>query len=355
MTDDPEKNHAADGHKTVSGGVLGLAVLGLVILAFTGFLIINRPAERSEMGVAAVSTEPVPEVPAAVPVPANGKDSKVQGTGTGTNASIQLADIHTKPLSCIGKSTEVARPDGDGRFFGHLPYFDAPAGALVSAPSSFGSGGCTRLHRDALAGIAAMKAAMVRSDPELGDRLVGLSCFRSIRRQHEVFCSRVSGSIAQRAQLSAPPGFSEHHTGLAIDFGDRKVPGCNLETCFATTPVGKWLLENARSYGFELSFPAGNSQGVNYEPWHWRYVGGGNASVFARARSDYAIGGGFGSPGGPVAGTDASTQARPPQIEAVVGQQAPTSPQAESPIPAAGPDLTAEDTGVIPEPPQPNP
>lgn len=355
MTDDPEASQTSDRPKTVSGGVVGLAIVGLVSLAVTGFLIINRPAERSEMSVAAGSIEPVQELPVTVPEAENGQDPQVLRDSNGTTGSNQLADIHSKPLSCAGKSTEVARPDSDGRFFGHLPYFDAPAGALVSAPSSFGSNGCTRLHRDALAGIAAMKAAMVRSDPELGERLVGLSCFRSIRRQHEVFCSRVSGSIAQRAQLSAPPGFSEHHTGLAIDFGDRKVPGCNLETCFATTPVGKWMLENARSYGFELSFPAGNSQGVNYEPWHWRYVGAGNASVFARARSAFAIGGGFGEPGSRVAGTDALTQTGATQTEPVAPQQAQATPQVESPLPAPGPDLTDEDTGVIPEPAQPNP
>ncbi|MEM1310980.1 MAG: D-alanyl-D-alanine carboxypeptidase family protein, partial [Cyanobacteria bacterium P01_H01_bin.153] len=34
-----------------------------------------------------------------------------------------------------------------------------------------------------------------------------------------------------------------------------------------------WLETNAARYSFELSFPEGNAQGVQYEPWHWRYVG----------------------------------------------------------------------------------
>ena len=39
------------------------------------------------------------------------------------------------------------------------------------------------------------------------------------------------------------------------------------------TPGGKWLMRRGPEFGFELSFPAGNKQGVGWEPWHWRWVG----------------------------------------------------------------------------------
>lgn len=83
----------------------------------------------------------------------------------------------------------------------------------------------------------------------------------------------------------APPGFSEHATGLVIDFGSRSIPRCNLEPCFADTRTGRWLADNAGRFGFEMSFPDGNSQGVVFEPWHFRFVGTPQArAVFAHAR-----------------------------------------------------------------------
>src|SRR3546814_14748474 len=93
----------------------------------------------------------------------------------------------------------------------------------------------------------------------------------------------------------APPGHSEHSTGYAIDFGTRPSPGCDdVEYCFDRTPLGQWLLEHATDYGFELSFPWKNIQGVTWEPWHWRWVGrsaiehGERAArlLFATARAD---------------------------------------------------------------------
>jgi serine/threonine protein kinase len=49
---------------------------------------------------------------------------------------------------------------------------------------------------------------------------------------------------------------------------------------------GPWLVTNAAQYGFEQSFPKNNTQGVSYEPWHWRYVGSArSAQIFTQARS----------------------------------------------------------------------
>jgi zinc D-Ala-D-Ala carboxypeptidase len=299
--------------------------------------------------------------------------------GPGSPAS----DVHARPLSCPGQSSQIAQVGDDGRFFGHLPYFDAPPGSLVAAPGGFGGAGCNQLHGDAAAAVIRMRAAMQAESPELGTRLVGLSCFRSISRQRTVFCSRVANAaggsaLADRARVSAPPGFSEHHTGLAVDFGDRKVPACNLEACFATTPVGKWLLDNARSYGFELSFPAGNAQGVTYEPWHWRHVGSAGVGVFARARGSYAAGGSFGDgsstqgaalarsqvgpsrqgqpqnarpePKAPPAPAIPSPSPGPDPLESPPATSPPAQPQSP-PLAGRAPGLTDDDTGVLPDPP----
>jgi D-alanyl-D-alanine carboxypeptidase len=74
-------------------------------------------------------------------------------------------------------------------------------------------------------------------------------------------------------QWLAPPGFSEHHTGWAIDIGDEADPAADDNPQFERTAAFRWLVTNARRYGFELSFPKKNWQGVGYEPWHWRFVG----------------------------------------------------------------------------------
>jgi D-alanyl-D-alanine carboxypeptidase len=50
-----------------------------------------------------------------------------------------------------------------------------------------------------------------------------------------------------------------------------------LSSSFESTPAFNWLKANANRFHFRLSFPQGNSQGVNYEPWHWRFEGSAEA------------------------------------------------------------------------------
>jgi zinc D-Ala-D-Ala carboxypeptidase len=192
-------------------------------------------------------------------------------------------DVPGKVRLCPGKS-ETAVIANDGRLLGHHPYADANGSDLASAPAGFGSGSCGQMHGEAKVALDQMITAARASDPAIADAMVGLSCFRSAKYQREVFCRKVGDGFAARARASAPPGYSEHATGYAMDFGDRNNPQCNLSACFATTPVGEWLAANAGQFGFVLSFPKGNGQGVMYEPWHWRYQGSPAAqTVFAAA------------------------------------------------------------------------
>ena len=64
------------------------------------------------------------------------------------------------------------------------------------------------------------------------------------------------------------PGYSEHHTGLAIDFN-------NVDYDFETSEAYGWLRENAAKYGFVERYPKDKAQitCIEYEPWHYRYVG----------------------------------------------------------------------------------
>jgi zinc D-Ala-D-Ala carboxypeptidase len=151
---------------------------------------------------------------------------------------------------------------------GHLAYAEAPAEDLQALSSD----GTIRLRQAALAKYEAMVAAAQQD----GVELLTISGFRSLKDQNHLFfdvkAERRQGPT-ERAQVSAPPGYSEHHTGYAVDMGDRSRPETNLNSSFEDTPAFRWLSANAARYSFELSFPRNNRQGVMYEPWHWRFVG----------------------------------------------------------------------------------
>ncbi len=75
------------------------------------------------------------------------------------------------------------------------------------------------------------------------------------------------------AQWIAIPGTSEHQTGLALDIVSSSYQLLNKEQ--ENTPEQKWLIENSYKYGFILRYPSDktNITGIEYEPWHYRYVG----------------------------------------------------------------------------------
>ena len=160
----------------------------------------------------------------------------------------------------------AARPGLDGRLLGHFPYGQAASADLVEV----GSG--QRLHRDA----ARELMAMLEAARSAGVDLVVLSAFRSVDQQKALFFdvkSERNQSARERARVSAPPGYSEHSTGYAVDLGDASAPGTNLAESFQDTDAFRWLQANAHRFHFTLSFPPDNPQGVSYEPWHWRFEG----------------------------------------------------------------------------------
>ncbi|XP_024376143.1 uncharacterized protein [Physcomitrium patens] len=106
--------------------------------------------------------------------------------------------------------------------------------------------------------------------------LIPLSGFRSVTSQQSVFFDGKAERMqraAERAMLSAPPGYSEHHTGYAIDIGDATDPATYFEPEFDEGAAYRWLEQNGARFHFELSFSKDNLHGVLYEPWHWRFVG----------------------------------------------------------------------------------
>lgn len=122
----------------------------------------------------------------------------------------------------------------------------------------------------------AAKAADTMIDAAAADGVTLLvsSAYRSYAVQQQTYQYWVSVNGQQVAdQLSARPGYSEHQTGLAIDFASPE--GCRLEECYRDTLAGQWLAKNAPRYGYILRFPDGRQSvtGYRFEPWHYRYVG----------------------------------------------------------------------------------
>ena len=83
----------------------------------------------------------------------------------------------------------------------------------------------------------------------------------------------VIDAYLDRAKLSAPPGYSEHHTGKAADFVSDNAASLNLDPGTYPASLATWLEQNAPKEGFKLTYPKGSTQGAGYEPWHWFYGG----------------------------------------------------------------------------------
>lgn len=171
------------------------------------------------------------------------------------------------PVAESPQPSDAKSPD-DGRLLNHFAYPEAPLNDLEAVSADGGIKMRTPAARAFKEMVAAANAEGVILNP--------LSGFRSLQEQQQVYFdvkAERAQTPEQRALVSAPPGYSEHHTGYAIDIGDGTVPAVNLSPDFDKTPAYRWLAANATRFNFELSFPQGNKQGVTYEPWHWRFVG----------------------------------------------------------------------------------
>ena len=140
----------------------------------------------------------------------------------------------------------------------------AEAGELVVAEVD-AEGREHRLAPAAAAAWHALKAAAA----EDGLLLEIVSAFRSFERQVEIIERKLceGSAIGEILSVVAPPGFSEHHTGCAVDVN---TPGCEAwEEEFENTAAFDWMRHHAGRWSFSLSYPRGNPWGYVYEPWHW--------------------------------------------------------------------------------------
>jgi len=118
------------------------------------------------------------------------------------------------------------------------------------------------LHATALAAVSEMFAHA--RDADVGPFFV-TSGFRSVYDQIDIYDNGTN------ADFALPPGYSEHHTGLAMDILATGIDMMSL----GNTVHGRWLADNSYRFGLILRYPAGAEHitGIQHEPWHFRYVG----------------------------------------------------------------------------------
>ncbi len=132
--------------------------------------------------------------------------------------------------------------------------------------------------------------AFANAASEAGFPLAMVSAYRSVSSQQEVFTQHVQEVMAQKGVTEeeattetkltmTEPGYSEHHTGLAVDVVDQdwynNYTSTVLDASYGDQPGAKWIAENAPKYGFIVRYPNGREDitKITYEPWHLRYVG----------------------------------------------------------------------------------
>lgn len=113
--------------------------------------------------------------------------------------------------------------------------------------------------------------------------------YRTLEQSRQLFEKQVNkqlsyglsqeAAVAEAKRWVAPPGTSDHHTGLALDIVTPSHQVLNHE--FADTDAGIWLAAHGWEHGFVIRFPENKQDitGITYEPWHLRYVGNEHAAA----------------------------------------------------------------------------
>ena len=113
--------------------------------------------------------------------------------------------------------------------------------------------------------------AMTQAASADGIELQIVSAYRSVEYQCNLIERKLKRgeSIDAILKVNAIPGYSEHHTGRALDLTTPEFPP--LEEEFEHSAAFSWLCQHAKAFNFHLSYPRDNPTGISYEPWHWAW------------------------------------------------------------------------------------
>jgi len=178
-------------------------------------------------------------------------------------ANASCRPVHALPLHRLQERLEALGLDAGYAERSGLP--------LIAEPAWLALAGFDRyrrplwLHADAARAWSRMRDAAFCDDV----LLEAISGYRSHAYQLGIFeRKRARGlGIDDILAVNAAPGYSEHHSGHALDIGTPGEPAA--EESFEQTAAFAWLAANAPAYGFTMSYPRDNPHGIVYEPWHW--------------------------------------------------------------------------------------
>ncbi len=123
----------------------------------------------------------------------------------------------------------------------------------------------SKLNSQALAAWQIMVTAALKDKIEL----FICSAFRDYNYQANLLRRKLANGVDIDTIIKtlAPPGFSEHHTGCAIDIISPEISA--LDESFEQTQAFAWLTRYAQDFNFTMTYPRNNVYGMIYEPWHW--------------------------------------------------------------------------------------
>jgi D-alanyl-D-alanine carboxypeptidase len=167
-----------------------------------------------------------------------------------------LISIHRE----LGISADYAQRTG-------LPLFEEVSLSELVVAQLDEAGRPLVLTKSAAHALGAMRAAAMKD----GIELLPFSGFRSYLYQRGLLLAKIAKGtpIDEVLTVLAAPGYSEHHTGEAVDITTHNCPPA--EEAFEATHAYAWLATHAGTYGFTESFPRGNPHSLVYEPWHWKF------------------------------------------------------------------------------------
>jgi len=169
-----------------------------------------------------------------------------------TGYAAQIKALH----AVLGIAADYANTMG-------LPMHVAPGQLVDAGLDMFG-------RSQQMAPTALMAWQMMRDRAaDDGITLMLVSAYRGVAHQADLIQRKLDSgrSLDDILRVNAAPGYSEHHTGRALDIATVDSPP--LETDFDQTDAFAWLVKNADEFGFVLSYPKGSPSAITYEPWHW--------------------------------------------------------------------------------------
>ncbi|TWT21343.1 M15 family metallopeptidase [Luteimonas marina] len=183
--------------------------------------------------------------------------------------STWAADSATLPLHRLEERLDALGIEADA-------YAARTGLEVVAEPAALALAGFDRYRRPLwlLAGAARAWQRMRETAARDGLVLEAISGYRSHDYQLGIFERKIARGLQvdDILAVNAAPGFSEHHSGCALDIGAPGEPPA--EESFERSDAFAWLAEHAGEHGFAMSYPRDNPHGIVYEPWHWRYADG---------------------------------------------------------------------------------